>query len=526
MKRRAFIAAAAAAVAAPLARPAIAAGTKTLLFVPQANLTSLDPVWTTATVTRNFSLMVYETLYGRDQSFNPQPLMVEGHVIDDDGKRWTMRLREGLVFHDGTPVLARDCVASLQRWLKRDAVSETMNARVDAIEAKDDKTLVWRLKKPFPLLAHFLSKVQPQPVIVPERLAATDPFKQLTNIVGCGPYRFLPDEFVSGSHAAFARFDKYVPRQEPASYTAGGHKVLLDRVEWRIIPDPATAANALITGEVDWLELPSPDLIAALKRASGVTTGLLDIYGTVAILRPNSLVAPTSNIGVRKARMAAVDPREALIAAMGEDESTWRAPMGYFLPTSPAANDAGMEFRRKRWTTGEVKAMLDKAGYHGERIALLHPTDQLIYNAFITVVADAFRKVGLNIDEQMVDWGTVVQRRTNKEAVEKGGWSIFPAGAPGPEYVDPMLANTLRSNGTKAWFGWPDSPQIEAAYDAWIDAPNDAERHRQEIAFQAAAFDYVPTIPLGQYLPQAAWRANLSGLLKGSAPVFWGVDKT
>ena len=187
----------------------------------------------------------------------------------------------------------------------------------------------------------------------------------------------------------------------------------------------------MTAGEVDWLELPSPDLMPMLKRASGVTTGLLDIYGTVAILRPNSLIAPTSNVGVRKAMMAAVDPREAMIAAMGEDESGWRAPMGYFLPGSPAANDAGMEFRRKRWSTGEVKAMLDKAGYGGERIVLLHPTDQLIYNAFITVVADAFRKVGLNIDEQMVDWGTVVQRRTNKETVDKGGWSIFPAGAPG-----------------------------------------------------------------------------------------------
>ena len=321
MKRRTFIASAAAVAAMPLARPAIGATAKTLIFVPQANLTSLDPVWTTATVTRNFSLMVYETLYGRDQSFNPQAQMVEGHTIDADGRRWTMKLREGLVFHDGTPVLARDCVASLQRWLKRDAVSETFNARVDAIEAPDDRTLVWRLKKPFPLLAHFLSKVQPQPVIVPARLAATDPFKQLTDIVGCGPFRFLPDEFVSGSHAAFARFDKYVPRQEPPSYTAGGHKVLLDRVEWRIIPDASTSANAISAGEVDWLELPSPDLIPMLKRASGVTTGLLDIYGTVAILRPNSSIAPTSNVGVRKAMMAAVDPREAMIAAMGEDES-------------------------------------------------------------------------------------------------------------------------------------------------------------------------------------------------------------
>ena len=273
MKRRTFIAAAAASAALPLARPAIGGTTKTLIFVPQANLTSLDPVWTTATVTRNFSLMVYETLYGRDEAFNPRPQMVEGHTIDDDGKRWTMKLRDGLLFHDGTPVLARDCVASLQRWLKRDAVSETINPRVDAIETPDDRTLVWRLKKPFPLLAHFLSKVQPQPVIVPARLAATDPFKQLTDIVGCGPFRFLPDEFVSGSHAAFARFDKYTPRQEPASYTAGGHKVLLDRVEWRVIPDPATAANALdrrrgrLAGTA--AARPDPDAEEAVRRDDG-----------------------------------------------------------------------------------------------------------------------------------------------------------------------------------------------------------------------------------------------------------------
>jgi peptide/nickel transport system substrate-binding protein len=525
MYRRSFIAAAAAA-SLPLGRPALAGKARTLVFVPQANLTSLDPVWTTATVTRNFALMVYENLYGRDIAFNPKPLMVEGHVVDNDGKRWTMTLRDGLVFHDGTKVLARDCLASLQRWLKRDAVSETIDARVDAIETPDDRTLVWRLNRPFPLLAHFLSKVQPQPVMMPARIAnTTDPFKQVNEIVGSGPFRFLPDEYVSGHSAAFARFDKYVPRQEAASYTAGGHQVKFDRVEWKVIPDPATAANALAAGEVDWVELPQPDLIPMLKQQSGVTTGLLDIYGTVAIIRPNSLLAPTNNVGVRRAMMAAIDPREALIAAMGEDPTGWHAPMGYFLPGVPAANGAGMDFRRKRWSTAEVKAMLDKAGYAGERIVLLHPTDQLVYHAFTTVVAEQFRKVGLNVDEQMTDWGTIVQRRTSKAPLDKGGWSLFPAGAPGPEYVDPMLANTLRSNGAKAWFGWPDDPKLEAAYSTWIDAPNEAARRPQEIAFQAAAFANVPTIPLGQYLPQAAWRSNITGLVKGSAPVFWGVEK-
>lgn len=523
MKRRNLLASAGAAA---LARPSIAAGTKPLIFVPQANLTSLDPVWTTATVTRNFAYMVYDMLYGRDEAFVPRPQMVQGHVIDDDGKRWTMKLRSGLVWHDGTPVLARDCVASLHRWMKRDAVGATINLRLDELQAADDRTLVWRLKRPFPLLAHFLSKVQPQPVMMPERIASgVDPFKQVTEIVGSGPFRFLPGEYVSGASAAFEKFDRYVPRDEPASYAAGGKQVFVDRVEWRVIPDSATAANALMAGEVDWLELPQPDLLPALKAAPGITTGLLDIYGTVGVLRPNHLLAPTNNRGVRRAMFAAIDQRDVMIAAMGEDAAMWRAPMGYFLNSSPSANDAGMDFVRKQHSTDEVKRMLDEAKYGGEKIVFLHPTDQLAYHAFSTVVVDAFRKVGLNVEEQNVDWGTVVQRRPSKEPLDKGGWSMFPAGAPGPEYVDPLLANTLRSNGSKAWFGWPDDPALEAAYETWVDAETDTERRKQEIAFQSACFSSVPSIVLGQYLPQAAWRSNVTGLVKGSAPVFWGARK-
>ncbi|MEI7711441.1 MAG: ABC transporter substrate-binding protein [Rhodospirillales bacterium] len=523
MKRRMFLGAAGAAA---LARPAIAAETKTLIFVPQTNLTSLDPVWTTATVTRNFALMVYEGLYGRDQGFEPRPQMLAGHVVDNDGLRWTMTLRDGLFWHDGTPVLARDCLASLQRWLKRDPTSVIIEARVAEITAPDDKTLVWRLKKPFPLLPHFLSKMQPQPVMMPERLAATDPHKQIVEIVGSGPFRFLKDEFVSGARASFARFDKYNPRQEPPSYNAGGHKVHVDKVEWRVIPDSATAANALTAGEVDWVELPQPDLIPMLKKATGVTTGLLDLYGTFALLRPNHLHGPTNNPGVRRAMMAAIDQRETMTAAMGDDPATWKAPIGYIVPGSASATEAGMDTVRLRKSTDEIKRMLDKAGYAGETLVFMHPTDQLVYHAVATVAADAFRKIGMTVDEQLVDWGTVVQRRPSKEPPSKGGWGIFPAGAPGPEFADPLLSNPMRSNGPKAWFGWPEDERIENAHAAWIDAASDAERRKIEADYQLAAFDSVPVIPCGQYLPHAAWRSNLTGLVKGSAPVFWGVDKT
>ena len=522
MKRRTLLMAAAASM---LARPAISAGRRPLVFVPQANLTVLDPAWTAATVTRNFSLMVYETLYARDINYEPQPLMVEGHVIDDDGKRWTMRLRDGLWFHDGTPVRAQDCVASLTRWLQLDNVSETFKPRVAAIEAKDDRTLVWRLHKPFPTLPYFLSKVQPQPVIMPERLVTNHLRDQQTEVIGSGPLRFLPDQYVSSSRAVFARFDKYVPRQEPPSYAAGGHKVNVDRVEWQVIPDPATAASALMAGEVDWVELPQPDLIPMLAKQAGVTTGLLDIFGTYGHLRLNHLQGPTANPGVRRALVAAISQRNEMIAAMGEDPNLWRVPVGYFLPGSPSANDAGMEAVTTRRTVDEVKAMLDKAGYGGEPVAFLHPTDQLVYDAMSQVAVDAFRRVGVKVDDQATDWGTILQRRNSKAPLDKGGWSMFPGGSPCGDMVNPLLQNIVRSTGATSWVGWPDDPILEAAYNGWIDATTDEERRRYDRAWQTAAFNSVPTIPLGQYLPRAAWRSNVTGLLKGSAPVFWNLEK-
>ncbi|HSU05525.1 MAG TPA: ABC transporter substrate-binding protein [Acetobacteraceae bacterium] len=533
MKRRQFMSAAATAAAfgrstlssAALAQPAIGGKAKTLIHVPQANLTSLDPVWTTAQVTRNYAGMVFETLYGRDESLDPKPQMLEGHEVSSDGLRWTMRLRDGLLFHDGSKVLARDCVASLQRWMKRDSIGVSIAERLDALEAADDRTLVWRLKKPFASLPAALCKTQPTPVIMPERLAQTDPFKQITEVVGSGPFRFIANEWVAGSQAVFVKFDRYNPRPEPASFCAGGYRVLVDRVEWRIIPDPATAANALVNGEVDWLDSPLPDLLPMLGKTEGVTVGPIDIYGTFGGLRPNALQGPTANPAIRRAILAAIDQTEVMTAVMGDDPKLYRAPVGFFLPGTPSATDAGMDRVRKRPSTDEIKAMLKQAGYGGERIVLLHPTDQVYYNAMIGVVAPSLRKVGLNIDEQSVDWGTVVQRRTSKEPLDKGGWSLFPYGAPAPEYRDPVFATNLRAIGQKAWFGWPTDEKLEAMRNTWMDSNDPAERKQLDAAIQVEAFELVPFVPLGQYLPPAAWRNNLKGLLKGAIPVFWNVSK-
>jgi peptide/nickel transport system substrate-binding protein len=525
MHRRHFLAGAATMAARPaLAQPAIGGTRKTLTFVPTTNPPTYDPVFNPAQATRTLGLMIYETLYTRDMSLNPHPHMLDGHLVEDDGRRWTMKLRADQSFHDGTPVLARDCVASIRRWMVRDPIGGTIQQRVDALEAADDRTIVWRLNKPFPFLPNALAKTQPTCAIMPERLAG-DPYKAAAECIGSGPFRWIADEFVSGSRAVFARNGRYVPRQEKVEYGWGGYHVKVDRVEWRIIPDPATAAGALATGEVDWVEMPLPDLLPMLRKAPGVTVGRIDTHGVFPVLRPNFIVGPTANAVVRRAMLAALDQADAMTAVMGEDREGWRAPVGFFVPGTESASKAGMAAMHNRLGPEAIKTMLKEGGYNGEKIVFMHPTDPSSYDAVCHVAEGAFERVGLNIEVQTTDWGTVTQRRASKAALDKGGWSLFPSGFPPVDYANPVLAGGLRTNGKDAWVGWPENARIEALREAWIDSTDRAEQKRLSEQIQLECFNFVPYIPFGQYVPAGAWRSNITGQLRGPAPVFWNVEK-
>jgi len=271
MKRRDFLAAGTAAALGSLAAPRIsrAQSARVLRFVPQANLSSLDAVAGTQYVVRNAGLMVWDTLYGIDSTITPKPQMAEGHEASADFKTWTFRLRPGLKFHDGAPVLARDVIASLNRWMARDTMGQRIKASMDAFEAPDDRTVRMRLNKPFPKMLFALGKNNaPVALIMPERIAKTDPFHLITEYVGSGPMMFRKDEWVPGSRAVFERFGDYAPRAEAADWLAGGKRMMFDRIEWLILPDDATKAAALQNGEIDWWENPIPDLVPLLKRKS------------------------------------------------------------------------------------------------------------------------------------------------------------------------------------------------------------------------------------------------------------------
>jgi peptide/nickel transport system substrate-binding protein len=528
VKRRTLLHAGTAALAVGLAKPNIvrAAGTRVLKFIPQADLAVLDPVWTTAYVTRHHGMMVFDTLYGTDGNLQPQPQMVEGAQTSADGKEWTLTLRDGLKFHDNTPVLARDCVASIQRWGKRDAFGQALLAATDELSAANDRTIRFRLKQPFPLLPAALGKVGTNICpMMPERLAQTDAFTQVTEMVGSGPFRFKTDERVSGAKVVYERFENYVPRPSGTpDWTSGPKIVHFDRVEWSVIPDAATAMGALQNGEADWWEQPTLDLVPLLRKTSNLTLEILDPTGFAMMLRFNHLFPPFDNPAIRRALLGAVDQADYMTAAAGTDRSGWKDKVGYFPPGSPLASDAGMKVLEGPRDLDKVKKDLIAAGYKNEKIVVMVASDFPVLNGIGLVGVDMLQKCGMNVDLRITDWGSVVQRRASRKPPAEGGWNVFFTGFGGIDQFTPAGHLGLRGNGTNGWFGWATDPKLEELRTAWFAAPDTATQKKIGEDIQAEAFESAPYLPLGEYFQPTAYAKGLTGLLK-SMPLFWNVTK-
>lgn len=509
--------------ASALATPAIAQPASLLRFVPQANLSALDPIWTTATVTGNHGYNVYDTLYSADSTLVPKAQMAAGHEISADGLTWRFRLRDGLTFHDGEPVRGRDCIASIKRWAVREPIGQLLARVVDRYVAVDDKTFDIVLSRPFPLMLEALAKPDSLiPFIMPERIATTDPMKQFTEVIGSGPYRFVADEFVSGSRVVYSKFDRYVPRGELPVWATGAKIAHFNRLEWQIIPDPATVSAALRRGEIDWWERPLNDLLPSLARSSGVQTTIQDVGGRMAFMRLNCLQPPFDNVAVRQAVLMSVDQDEYLRAAYGDDTTLWQMCRSIYPCGTPFASEtaAGASMR------GDLAAatrMLAASGYAGQRVAIISPTDYPQIGPLGQVTADRLRRIGMNVDLQEMDWGSVVQRRTSRESVDKGGWSIFHTTGSAPGYSNPSVSALVRGQGDRGWFGWWNSPTVEAMVAEWVDAPNDATRHRLASAIGDLALNQVATVPLGMFFTKTAYRSGLTGMLEGPSPYPWNL---
>ena len=527
MKRRNFLtttAATGAILAAP--RLSLAQNAKVLRFIPQANLSSLDAVAGTQYVVRNAAMLIWDTLYGVNSKLEPVPQMAESATASDDGKVWTVKLREGLFFHDGERVMPKDVIASLKRWMVRDSMGQIIAAQLDGMDSPDDRTVRIKLTKPFPKMLFALGKANsPMALIMPERIAATDPFKLITEFVGSGPMMFAKNEWVPGSKAVFTKFDKYSVRNEPSDWSAGGKQMYFDRIEWNIITDPATAAGALANGEVDWWENPISDLVPLLKKNPNVMVDIADPLGNIGSLRFNHLNPPFNDVRARRAVLMALSQEDYMRAVVGDDETLWKVCPSVFTPGTPAYTTVGGEILEGPRRYDAAKALLKEAGYNGEKIALCVATDVAITKAEGDVTADLLARIGMNVDYQALDWGTVGARRAKKDPVAQGGWNIFHTWHAGADCINPAPYTALQANGDKAWFGWPKSDAVQAGIAEWYGAPDAAAEKAAYVTINKAAFNDVVYGPTGFFLGYQAWRKNVTGVVKAPFPVFWGVKK-
>ena len=498
---------------------------KTLKVVPHSNLAILDPIWTTAYMSRNHGYMIYDTLFGTDEKSQIKPQMVESWTESADKKLWTFKLRKGLAFHDGAPVTGEDVVASLQRWGKRDAMGVALMTFVERMDAPAPDTFRIVLREPCGFVLEALGKPSSNvPFIMPKRVAETDAFKQIEDYTGSGPYVFKRDEFKPGDKAVYLKNAKYVPRKEAASGTAGGKHVYVDRVEWNLaLRDAQAQANALVNGEVDVIESLAFEHYEPMKKEKGVKV-LKPLVGLQYMCRFNHLHPPFNKAEVRRAALASFDQRPFLKAQVGVGE-LFKPCDSMFTCGTPYASSAGAEVMKANMR--KAQEMLKTSGYDGTAVVLMKPTDLITIDKLPEVAGQLMRQAGFKVDLQAMDWQTLVSRRSKKDAPSGGGWNMFCTAWVAPDIWSPINNAALDARGDKSgWFGWPDGPKLEDLRKQFMRETDAAKKKKLAEAIQAEAFAVATHAPLGEFVQPAAVRPNIEGLnMSGLAHIYWGVKK-
>ncbi|WP_028352783.1 ABC transporter substrate-binding protein [Bordetella petrii] len=521
MKRLSLLGAA--ALVAMAAATGAAAEPKTLRLVPHADLKTLDPLFNTAYITRNHGYMVFDMLFARNSKDEVRPQMVDTWTRSDDGKTWTFKLRPGLKFSDGTPVTAEDCIASIERWAKKDTLGQAMFAAGASFTADSADSFTLTLKEPFGLVLDALSKPSGlPPFIMPKRLAATDPNSPVTEMVGSGPFLFKRDEWVPGNKVVYVKNPAYVPRDEPADGLAGGKRVKVDRVEWVYIPDGNTSTAALMNGEVDMIEQVTPDFLPVLESSGDIQ--LSTSVASQGMVVVNALHPPFNDARARQALYYLVNQTE-MLAAIGYPEK-YRVD---YCPTlyicgSPLATDAGAA-RYAKPDADKARQLLQEAGYKGEKVVVLYPTDHLSAPA-VMVLAQNMKKAGINVDLQSMDWASLAARRLKKDPPAQGGWNIFLTWGGYFDASTPVTNPWLSAACGNSLPGWPCDKELDTLRTSWIRESDPAKRKDLAARMQARAYESVPYVMWGEFKPVFAVRGlQHVELIKTGIPVMWNIEK-
>ena len=513
------------ALAAAVTPPALAQD-KVLRIVPHSNLAILDPIWTTAYMSRNHGYMIYDTLFGTDEKNQVKPQMVEEWSASPDNRLWTFKLRKGLEFHDGKPVTSEDVVASISRWGKRDAMGSALMTFVDRMDTPAPDTFRIFLREACGFLLEALGKPSSNVLfIMPKRVADTDAFKQIEDYTGSGPYVFKRDEFKPGDKAVYLKNTKYVPRKEAPSGSAGGKNVYVDRVEWNLaLRDGQAQTNALINGEVDIIEAPAFENVEALKKAAGVQMLSPAPAGLQYMARFNHLHKPFDNPAVRRAALAAFSQEAFLKAQVGLKEY-YRTCASMFTCGTPYGSAFGSDIQSKS-NMRKAQEALKASGYDGTPVVLMKPTDLASIQKLPDVAAQLMRQAGFKVDLQAMDWQTLVGRRAKKDAPDKGGWNMFLTAWQAHDIWNPIANAAFDTRGEKSgWFGWASDDKMMELRAAFMRETDEAKKKKMAEVIQARAFEIATHAPLGEYVQPVAARKNISGFFITNGNLYWNLKK-
>jgi len=497
----------------------------TLKVVPHSDLKILDPIWTGGYVTRNHGYLIYDTLFALDEQGVVQPQMVDSYEVSADRLTYTFRLRDGLLWHDSTPVTAADCIASIRRWVAKDVLGQKVMSFVSAMTALDSRTFAIGLKEQTGLLVFALGKPSSNvPFMMPKRVAETDPNTQIADFTGSGPFVFGRGEWQPGSKVVYTRFEKYKPRAEPASGLAGGKVAKVDRVEWLSIPDQLQAVNALLAGEIDYLEAPPHDLLPLIAADPNVTRVVLNPLGNQYAFRPNHLHKPFDNPKIRQTLWYAFNQTDFLQAAIG-DTGYYKPCKAMFGCDTVLASEKGMEGLLES-SFERARHLLKEAGYDGTPVVLLHSTDLSVLTNLAPVAKSLMERAGFKVDMQSMDWQSLIARVNKKEPPHLGGWNAYLASRSTADILNPIMTRALEAGCEKASVpGWPCDKEMETLREQFARETDQAKQKQIAEAIQLRATQVTTHIILGQWHTAAAVRKNVSGMPIAPVPVFWGVTK-
>jgi peptide/nickel transport system substrate-binding protein len=512
------------ALAAGLSGVAESYAETVIRYVPQADINVLDPIVNKSPVVTQYGYMVYDQLFAVDGNYLPRPQMVDVYTASNDGKSYRFTLRTGVKFHDGAPVRAADATTSIIRWAKGDPAGQKMMAAGMALEVVDDRTFAMTFEKPFRQAIEIMAKPSWPLFVYPERNNTKPNNVANTDAIGSGPFKFVHTEWKPGSKIVFVKNPDYVPRNEPGDGYAGGKVVKVDRVEWNIIPDANTAVSALRKGEVDIVESIPLDFAKALGSDPNVAVDVFNKIGLQAYLRFNNIQPPFNSQKIRQALLHMVNQEDYMRAMIG-DEQFWRTCWAYMMCGSPNGSEVGADAYRKP-DREKAKQLLKEAGYHGEKVVVLTSTGIFAIQDEGQVLVQELRAVGMNVEEQQMDFNTMLSRRLNTEGVEKGGWSIIPLWSFGPDLANPLTSQMLTAPcAVKGWPGWACSPKLESLVDEWALSEDDKAKRARAEEIQREAINLAATIPLGEFYQPVAYRKSLTGILTAPYPIMWNLEK-